>query len=91
MVHYDVSKTKPAAWGSQEGVQVDHAEDAVMAFGLQVGELLQGAEIIAKVQVPGRLDAGKNALGAGIGGGRVCHDPGRLACLISAAKPAGGR
>jgi hypothetical protein len=35
---------------------------------LQVGEFLQRAEIIAKVEVSGRLDAGKNALWARIWG-----------------------
>ncbi len=45
----------------RDGVQVDHAIDAVVAL-LQRHEFHDGAEIIAEVQVAGRLHAGKHAL-----------------------------
>ena len=44
----------------RDGVQVDHAIDAVVAL-LQRHELGDGAEIIAEVQIAGRLHAGKYA------------------------------
>src|SRR5262249_13322603 len=44
-----------------DGVQVDHAIDAVVPV-LQRDELRDGAEIIAEVQVAGRLHAGKHPL-----------------------------
>ena len=44
----------------RDGVQVDHAIDAVVAL-LQRDELGDRAEIIAEVQVAGRLHAGKHA------------------------------
>ena len=40
-------------------MQIDDAIDAVVAV-LQFGKALDGAEVIAKMQVAGRLDAGKN-------------------------------
>ncbi|GAB4070482.1 hypothetical protein GCM10028812_39040 [Ancylobacter sonchi] len=42
-------------------MHVHHAIDAVEAV-LQFGEALDGAEIIAEMQVAGRLHAGKHAL-----------------------------
>jgi len=51
-------------------VQVDDAEQA-LGLVLQGDELHQGAEIVAQMQVAGRLHAGEYALGAGIGGGRL--------------------
>src|SRR5260221_415346 len=44
-----------------DGVQVDHAIDAVVLV-LQRDELRDGAEIIAEMQVAGRLHAGKHPL-----------------------------
>jgi hypothetical protein len=44
-----------------DGVQVDHAIDAVVLV-LQCDELRDGAEIIAEMQVAGRLHAGKHPL-----------------------------
>ena len=41
-----------------DGVQIDDAIDAVVAI-LQLDEAFDGAEIIAEVQVAGRLHAGK--------------------------------
>ena len=43
----------------RDGVQVHHAIDALVAV-LQFGKALDGAEIIAEMQIAGRLDAGKN-------------------------------
>ena len=43
----------------RDGVQVDDAIDAIVAV-LQFDEALDRAEIVAEVQVAGRLDAGKN-------------------------------
>src|SRR6185437_7875546 len=43
-------------------VQVDDAIDARIGF-LHLDEALDRAEIIAEVQIAGRLDAGKHALG----------------------------
>ena len=43
----------------RDRVQIDDAIDAVVAV-LQLDEALDGAEIIAEVQVAGRLHAGKN-------------------------------
>jgi hypothetical protein len=73
-----------------DGMQIDNAEQAIMRR-LQIDEFLQRAEIVAEMQASGRLDAGEDALRAGIGDGGFGHGPGHLACLISAAKPAGGR
>ena len=42
-----------------DGVQVDDAVDAVVAI-LQLDEALDGAEVVAKVQIAGRLHAGKH-------------------------------
>ena len=44
----------------RDGVQIDHAIDAVIAL-LQRDEFGDRAEIIAEVQIAGRLHAGKNA------------------------------
>src|SRR5262249_23064345 len=44
-----------------DGVQVDHAIDAVVAL-LQLDEPLDRAEIVAEVQVAGRLHAGKDEM-----------------------------
>ena len=43
----------------RDRVQIDDAIDAVVAV-LQLDEALDGAEIIAEVQVAGRLHAGEN-------------------------------
>ncbi len=43
----------------RDGVQIDHAIDAVVAV-LQLDEALDGAEIIAEMQIAGRLHAGKH-------------------------------
>jgi hypothetical protein len=42
-----------------DGVQIDHAIDAIVAI-LQLDEALDGAEIIAEMQIAGGLYAGKN-------------------------------
>ena len=46
---------------NRDGVQIDHAIDAVMAV-LQIDEFDDGAEIIAEMQIAGRLHAGKHQL-----------------------------
>ena len=43
----------------RDGVQIDDAIDAVVAI-LQLDEALDGAEIVAEMQVAGRLHAGKH-------------------------------
>ena len=43
----------------RQRMHVDHAIDAVMAF-LQGNEFADGAEIVAEMQIAGRLDAGKD-------------------------------
>ena len=51
----------------RDGVQIDDAIDAVMR-ALQFDEFDDRAEIIAKVQISGRLHAGKNPFG------EFCHN-----------------
>ena len=51
----------------RDGVQVDDAEQAIVVV-LQLHEALDGAEIVAEMEIAGRLDAGKNARD-----GRVHH------------------
>ena len=57
-----------------DGVQIDHAKQTLM-MALQLDELHQGAEVVAQMQGAGRLHAGQDAVGTGIGrGGSVAHE-----------------
>src|SRR5690606_32090579 len=60
----------------RDRVEVDHAIDAVVAL-LQGDEALDGAEIVAEVEIAGRLDAGKDEGPEGIHVGRsvACGGP----------------
>src|SRR5262249_12041487 len=66
-----------------DGVQVDHAIDAVVLV-LQRDELRDGAEIIAEVQVAGRLHAGKHPL-------LECHARTLAGCAAKWHDPRRGR
>ena len=69
----------------RDGVQIDHAIDAVVAL-LQLDELDDRAEIIAEMQVAGRLHAGKHTLLERHGG-----DPRRCASHATTPRAAQGR
>ena len=57
----DVARQLGRVLPDRDRVQVDDAIDAVVAV-LQLHEFLDGAEIIAEMQVSGRLHAGKHTL-----------------------------
>src|SRR5207247_6062691 len=78
--------------GLRDGVQVHDAEQAVVLV-FQLDPVLHGAEVIADVQVAGRLDAGEDArhgLTTYDGGGRR-RKVRELKDLVDVAKHAGAR
>ena len=57
----DVARQFQRVLGYGDGVQVDHAIDALHLV-LQGDEAFDGTEIVAQMQIAGRLDSGKNSL-----------------------------
>ena len=57
----------------RDGVQVHHGVHCVPTIFLQIHELLQGAQIVAQMEIASWLDARENALRAVIGFRCISH------------------